>query len=55
MEIYTPKEAGDFLKLNTETIYDYIKSGHIRASKIGNRYRITGEALEEFLRNMEVE
>lgn len=41
-EIYTTKEARDFLKISESTIKRWLKNGIIRANKIGGRYRILG-------------
>jgi len=44
-EIYTTKEAQDFLKISTSTIKRYLKKGIIKAHKVGGRYRIWGREL----------
>jgi excisionase family DNA binding protein len=48
-EIYTPEEIAAKLKLNINTIWRYLKSGKLPSSKIGNRYRITEEQLQQFM------
>ncbi|MFC1789598.1 helix-turn-helix domain-containing protein [Patescibacteria group bacterium] len=42
-EIYTTKEAQDFLKVSTSTIKRMLKSGIIKAYKVGGQYRIWGD------------
>jgi len=44
-EIYTTKEARDFLKISSSTIKRFLKNGIIRAHKVGGRYRIWGKEL----------
>ena len=46
---YTPREVADLLKLRTETIYEYVREGKLRAVRLGNRYRISKADLEAFL------
>lgn len=46
---YTPQEIADNLKLNINTIYQYIRENKLKAVKIGNRYRISENDLKEFL------
>ncbi|MFH1894740.1 MAG: helix-turn-helix domain-containing protein [Patescibacteria group bacterium] len=41
-EIYTTKETQDFLKVSTSTIKRLLKSGIIKAYKVGGTYRIWG-------------
>ncbi|MCP6726803.1 MAG: helix-turn-helix domain-containing protein [Patescibacteria group bacterium] len=44
-QIYTSKEAGDFLRLSERTMKRFLKQGIIRANKVGGRYRILGREL----------
>jgi len=44
-QVYTTKEARDFLKISESTIKRYLKKGILRANKIGGRYRILGKEL----------
>jgi excisionase family DNA binding protein len=43
--IYTPKEGREYLKVSQSTMTRMLKSGLIRAAKIGKQYRITGKEL----------
>ena len=38
-ELFTPQEVADKLKLNVRTIYRWIKSGKIKAKKLGESER----------------
>ena len=40
-------------KLSRQTVYNLINTGQLRSFKIGNRRKITREALLEFIRNAE--
>ena len=44
-EIYTTKEAQDFLKVSTSTIKRMLKGGIIKAYKVGGTYRIWGSEI----------
>lgn len=46
---YTPKELENILDVKREVIWKYIRSGKLKAKKIGKEWRITVKALEEFL------
>lgn len=39
-EILTPNQAADYLQVDRETVYRYIRSGQLIASKLGRSYRI---------------
>lgn len=44
-EVYTTKEARDFLKISESTIKRFLKRGIIKAYKVGGRYRIWGSEI----------
>ena len=44
-QVYTTKEAQDFLKVSSSTTKRLLKKGIIKANKIGGRYRILGREL----------
>lgn len=44
-EIYTTKEAQDFLKVSKSTIKRMLKRGIIKAYKVGGQYRIWGDEI----------
>lgn len=48
-EILTPEQAADYLQVNRETIYRYIRDGKLAASKLGRTYRIPLRSLELLL------
>jgi excisionase family DNA binding protein len=45
-EIMTPDQAADYLQLNRETIYRYIREGKLVASRLGRNYRIPKRSLD---------
>ncbi len=49
--VMTPGEAATFLKVSEEDVVAAITSGDLKAKKIGNAFRISKEALEEFLKS----
>lgn len=48
--IMTPAEAATFLKVTEEDVIAAITAGELKARKIGSTYRISKDALEEFLK-----
>jgi len=46
---YTSKELAKLLKMNVMTIYRNIKSGKLKAYKIGKEFRIEKAEFEKFL------
>ena len=49
IKVYTTEEALGVLKVTQRTLYRYIKAGQIKAIKLGREYRITEDALKDFL------
>ena len=54
MEYYTVSEVAAKLKINKNSIYDYIRMGKMPASKLGNRYRVSDEQLKAFMDSMTI-
>jgi|GEM_PF-1016598 len=48
-EIMTPGQAADYLQIDRETIYRYIRQGKLVASKLGRTYRIPRRSLDLLL------
>ncbi len=48
-EVMTPAEAARILKVAEEDVLAAIEAGELKAKKLGNAYRISRTALEEFL------
>ena len=48
-EILTPDQAADYLQVDRETVYRYIRSGKLDASKLGRSYRIPRSSIELLL------
>ena len=44
-EVYTTKEAQDFLKVSSSTMKRLLKGGIIKAYKVGGTYRIWGSEI----------
>ena len=49
-QIMTPSEAAGVLRVSEEDVIAAIESGDLKARKIGKAYRISKEALDEFLK-----
>ena len=48
-DVMTPSEAAKYLKVAEEDVLAAIEAGQLKAKKIGNAYRISRSALDEFL------
>lgn len=44
-QVYTTREAQDYLKVSTSTIKRFLKKEIIKANKVGGRYKILGREL----------
>jgi excisionase family DNA binding protein len=44
-EVYTTQETRELLKISNSTIKRMLKSGFLRANKIGKQYRIMGHEI----------
>lgn len=53
MELYTVKEVANILGCNTNTVYEYIYSGELKAIKL-KTLRIKKEDFEEFLESKKI-
>ncbi len=49
-DVMTPSEAANALKVSEEDVMAAISAGDLKARKIGSAYRISKDALEEFLK-----
>jgi excisionase family DNA binding protein len=48
-KIYTIPQLEESLQTTKVTLYNYIKSGKLKAFKVGNTWRVTETALQEFI------
>jgi len=48
-ELLTVQDVMDRLRVADETIYRHIRSGKLRAVRVGSLWRIPEDALDEFL------
>ena len=44
-EVMTPEQAADYLQVNRETVYRYIREGKLVASRLGRAYRLPKRSL----------
>ena len=45
---YTPEEIAKELKVSKKAIYYWLNNGKLKGIKVGNLWRVTREAIEEF-------
>ena len=50
MKVYTLEELIEVLQVTRRTLYNYIKTGKLKAAKMGKYWRVTEKQLEEFLK-----
>jgi excisionase family DNA binding protein len=50
-DVMTPAEAASYLKVSEEDVVAAISANQLKAKKIGNSYRISREALDEYLKS----
>lgn len=48
-EVMTPEQAAEYLQINKETVYRYIRQGKLVASKLGRTYRIPKASVDLLL------
>jgi len=46
---YTVQEVANLLKLHWQSVLNYIKKGDLKALKLGKGYRISQQALDNFI------
>lgn len=49
IKVYTLEEIVDILSVTKRTVYNYIKKGDLKATKIGKYWRVQHNDLQEFL------
>lgn len=52
--LLTVHEVALYLRLNSLTVYDYIRAGNLKAIKFGRSYRVIYRDLIEFINNHKV-
>ena len=53
IEYLTAEQAAERLNINEQTVRRYIRSGHLKAAKVGRKYIITSDNLLAFIRLLE--
>ena len=48
-DLLTPREVAEVMRVSTMTVYRLIKSGQLRAIRVGKHLRIRGNDVVEFL------
>lgn len=51
--VYTLKEVEEILSVTRKTIYNWLKSGKLKAVKVGRQWRVKKEDLEAFINGEE--
>lgn len=51
LDVYTLDELSEQLDMDKQTLRNYIKNGKLKASKIGNKYFVTGDDVMELMQN----
>ena len=53
-EFYTVAQVSKLLKVHWQTVLNYIKSGKLKAVKLGKGYRIEKQAIGQFIKENRV-
>ena len=51
LDVYTLEELSEQLDIEKQKLRSYIKNGKLKASKIGNKYFVTGEDVMDLMQN----
>lgn len=49
IKLYTLDEVDEILKVTRRTLYTYIKTGKLKANKVGRGWRVPKETLQAFI------
>lgn len=49
LKVYALDELAEILKVSRRSLYNFIKDGKLKGFKVGREWRITEEALKEFI------
>jgi len=49
IRVYALDEVADILKITRRTLYTYVKTGKLRAVKIGKYWRVAEQELQDFI------
>ncbi len=49
MQLLTIEDVAEMLKVSKRTVYEWIRAGKLEAVKAGSLWRISEEALQDFL------
>lgn len=49
IKVYTLEEIAELLHITRRTLYTYVKTGKLKAVKVGKYWRVTEKNLEVFL------
>jgi len=52
-KLYTVENICDYFKISRNTVYSLIQEGKLKTKKVGRAYKITENALNEFIRTLE--
>ena len=52
-DIYTVKEAGQYLRIGRSTVYSLLRSGDLKSLRFGGARRISANQLQSFLEKTE--
>lgn len=53
-EFYTLEQLSTEINMTVQSLRAFIKSGELKASKIGNRYMVTRDNINEWLKNNQI-
>lgn len=48
-KVYTPEQVSEILQITRDSVYLYLRSGKLKASRIGRFWRISEKNLNDFI------
>lgn len=53
-KLYSIQEVCDYFEIGRNTAYELINQGKLKAKKVGRAYKITENALNDYIKTLEV-
>lgn len=50
IKVYTLEDLEEMFKVTRRSLYNYIKDGRLKANKVANKWIVTDEQLQEFIK-----
>jgi excisionase family DNA binding protein len=51
LQVFTAAEATAILKIERRTLYELLNSGELKGFRVGKSYRVTAQAISDYITN----